>query len=154
MSLGGTLVVAVVKEWLQEESQRTQVVGVGASIGEEVQPEEESEGVDLLSSLPVKAYPFQVMASQGMALLLFVAKIGLLVVEAIWKVELGQQLERKQCSPHSLRMRSRCWSRFLFWVRLQCWKFLKEEQFVDAVAGIRASQGGVFGISLVLRLFL
>lgn len=66
------MVVVVVKEWSQGESQRTLVVEVGVSIGEVVQPEVESEEVDQLSSLPVKAYLFQVMACQELAPLLLV----------------------------------------------------------------------------------
>jgi len=146
------VVVLLLKEWSQEEFQRFQVVVVGVSTEEVVQLEVEFEEVDQLSSLPVKAYLFQVMASQALALVMIVME------EAIGVVELGQQLERKQCFPHNLRMRSHCWSQFLFWVHLQCWKFLREELPVVGVGigvvGIKASQGRVFDISLALHLFL
>lgn len=149
------VVVVLLRELLQEEFQRYQVVVVGVSTEEVVQLEGEFEEVDQLSSLPVKVYLFQVMAFQALALVLL-----LLVVleddEAIGVVELDQQLEMKQCFPHNLRMRSHCWSQFLFWGHLQCWKFLTEELVVAVVVvvGVRASQGGVFDISLLLHLFL
>lgn len=88
----------------------------------------------------------------------------LVVDEPTDVVKFGQQLETKQCSPHSLMMRSHCWSQFLFWVHLQCWKFQKEEPFAAAAAVVlvaavavveaTASQGGVFGICLLHHLFL
>lgn len=146
--------MVVGKELSREEFQRTRVVAVGVSIGEVVRPEGESEEVDRLSSLPAKASLFQVVASQALALvLLLVAQIVVLVLaEATGRmVELGPQLEMRQCFPHNLTTRSHCWSRFLFWVHLQCWKFPKEEQF--AVVGVTASQEEVFDICPVLRLF-
>jgi len=125
------------------------VVVVDVSTGEEVRPEGESEEVDRLASLPAKAYPFQVMASRAR---------GLAVEEAIGVVEWAQRPEMKQCSPHNLTMRSHCWSQFLFWVHLQCWKFLKEDPFAAAAAvvvvEVGASQGGAYDISLALHLFL
>lgn len=150
MVAAAAVVVLLLKEWSQEEFQRFQVVVVGVSIEEVVQLEEEFEEVDQLSSLPAKAYLFQVMAFQALALVMIVME------QAIGEVELGQQLERKQCSPHNLRMRSHCWSQFLFWVHLQCWKFLREELPVVGVGvvGLTASQGGVYDISLALHLFL
>lgn len=150
MVAAAAVVVLLLKEWSQEEFQRFQVVVVGVSTEEVVQLEEEFEEVDQLSSLPAKAYLFQVMAFQALALVMIVME------QAIGEVELGQQLERKQCSPHNLRMRSHCWSQFLFWVHLQCWKFLREELPVVGVGvvGLTASQGGVYDISLALHLFL
>lgn len=105
------------------------------------------------------------MASQALAPLFGVAQMVLL---ATGLVELGQELERRQCFLHNLRKKSHCWSQFPFWVHLQCLKFQTGELFAAAAVvgvgvgvvvaaaavGEGASQGEVFGICLVLHLSL
>lgn len=75
------VVVLLLKEWSQEEFQRFQVVVVGVSTEEVVQLEVEFEEVDQPSSLPVKAYLFQVMASQALALVMIVMEEAIGMVE-------------------------------------------------------------------------
>lgn len=132
--------VVVVKEWSLVGSQKTQEEVEGVSIEEGVQPGEGSEEVVQLSSQPAKAFPFQVMASHKPSPVLPLKwRVQLLlqelqlVVLATGSAELGQSLERRLCFLHNLKKRSHCWSQFLFWVHLQCWKFQTEELFVVVV---------------------
>lgn len=86
---------AAVKEWLLVGSQRTQVAAAGVSIEAVALLREGFVKEGLLSLLPVKASPFQVMASQAETQLLLLAwKLVLVLVLVVnfvmVVVELGQ----------------------------------------------------------------
>lgn len=151
-------VVVVEEEWSQVGSQRTPVVVVGVAIEAVVQLKEGFARADQLSSLPVKAFPFQATAYQGQALWLFVAWIeGVVLVVAVGVVEWGREQGRKRCFPHSQMTRSHCWSLFLLRVHPQRQKLQTGEKlavFVVAAAAVDeagVSQEEVFGISPVLH---
>lgn len=94
---GAAVVVeaAAVKEWSLVGSQRTQVVGVGVSIEAVALLREGFVKGALLSLQPVKASPFQVMASQAVTQLLLLVRTLVLVLVLVVNfvmavVELGQ----------------------------------------------------------------
>lgn len=86
---------AAVKEWSLVGSQRTQVVVVGVSIEAVALLREGFVKGGLLSLQPVKASPFQVMASQAVTQLLLLVRTLVLVLVLVVNfvmavVELGQ----------------------------------------------------------------
>lgn len=84
---------AGVKELSLVGSQTTQVAVVGVSIEAVALLKEGSARVVQLSLLPVKVFPFQVMAFQAQALLLFLPWIVVVAADqlvVIVGVELGQ----------------------------------------------------------------
>lgn len=94
---GAAVVVeaAAVKEWSLVGSQRTQVVVVGVSIEAVALLREGFVKGGLLSLRPVKASPFQVMASQAVTQLLLLVRTLVLVLVLVVNfvmavVELGQ----------------------------------------------------------------
>lgn len=105
------MVVVVVEELSQVGFQMTQVVVVGVSTEAEDQPEVGFEVVGQLSSLPAEACLSLAMASQAEAPPPGVSEMAAV---AAGFAELGQELVKKQCFPHSLKKKSHCWSHYPF----------------------------------------